>query len=110
MCPDGARGARAGGVQVCRGEQFHALYYRSACQDVQAHPGLPGAVLAQCRSAVEQVPVRAFHVFVLLFCAGQVQGPVQPALLLEQKCLLCCCDCGLQVLRQCFLDPAGCER
>ena len=110
MCPDGARGARAGGVQVCQGEQFHALYYRSACQGVQAHPGLPGAVLAQCRSAVEQVPVRAFHVFVLLFCAGQVQRPVQPALSLEQKCLLCCCDCGLQVLRQCFLDPAGCER
>ena len=110
MCPDGARGARAGGVQVCQGEQFHALYYRSACQDVQAHPGLPGAVLAQCRSAVEQVPLRAFHMFVLLFCAGQVQRPVQSALSLEQKCLLCCCDCGQQVLRQCFLDPAGCER
>ena len=110
MCPDGARGARAGGVQVCRGEQVRALYCRSACQDVQAHPGLPGAVLAQCRSAVEQVPLRAFHMFVLLFCAGQVQRPVQSALSLEQKCLLCCCDCGLQVLRQCFLGHAGCER
>ena len=100
-CPGDSRDVARQGVHARRGEQFHALDCHSVCQDAQAHPGRPGAVLAQCRPAVEQAPVRAFHVFVL-FCAGPVQGLVQLALLLpelEQKCLLRCCDCGLQVLR-----------
>ena len=74
MCPDGSRDVGRQGVDIRRGVQVHALDCRYACQDVQAHPGRPGAVPARCCPAAEQAPVRAFHVFVLLFCAGQ--GPV----------------------------------
>jgi hypothetical protein len=102
--PDDSRDAPSLGVGVRRGGQFHVLYCRSGCQDVQARSDLLGAVPARCRLAVEQVTVRAFHVFGVS-CAGpslnarQVQKVAKLASLLGRGRFPECCDCGSPVLR-----------
>ena len=113
--PDGSWNVPCQDAHVCRGGQFHALGCRSCCQDVQGRPDLPGALLAGCQQAVEQVIVEEFHVFVVSYAgplldARQVQKLVEPALLLERKSFLECCDCGSPVPRWCSPGYPGRER